>query len=545
MSTSSRTRWFALVFVSLAVALIIVDSTIVNVAIPSIVKDLSVTSTQVQWVQESYTLVFAALLLVFGNLADRFGRRRLLTLGVAVFALSSLLAAFSPSGDLLIGARVIQGIGGAMVLPTTLSIINATFQGKERAIAFAVWGSTIGGMTAVGPLLGGWLTTTYSWRWAFGINIPLGILITVGAVLTVMESRNPGAGRVDWVGAALSVVASATLVFGLIEGRNYGWWGVKKPMEIGSWSWSFSLSPVPFAFALMLVSGIAFIVWGRARNRCGASSMLDFSLFSIRSFRNGNIAAMIVSLGEFGIVLSLPIWLQNVLGYSALQTGLILVALAAGSFLASGFAGAFGNRVAPVLIVRVGIVAEIAGVFGLGVVIGPTTGWGILIPFLFVYGFGVGLATAQLTGVVLKDVPPAKSGQASGTQSTARQIGSALGIAVLGTILFTTASAQLDNSLRDAQIPDANRRQLVTAVVESSGAAISGLEARPATTAAAAAAKEAFSNGTKYSAFAAAGFLVVGLAATLSLGSPSREPATKGEIVPAMVGEEAEGQRKT
>ncbi|MBG0740193.1 DHA2 family efflux MFS transporter permease subunit [Paeniglutamicibacter antarcticus] len=531
-------------FVSLAVALIIVDSTIVNVAIPSIVKDLSVTSTQVQWVQESYTLVFAALLLVFGNLADRFGRRRLLVLGVAVFALSSLLAAFSPSGDLLIGSRVIQGIGGAMVLPTTLSIINATFQGKERAMAFAVWGSTIGGMTAVGPLLGGWLTTAYSWRWAFGINIPLGILITVGALFTVTESKDPGASRVDWVGAALSVVVSATLVFGLIEGRNYGWWTVQKPMEIGRWTWSIDLSPVPFAFALMLVAGIGFIFWGRARSRRGAGSMLDFSLFSIRSFRNGNIAAMIVSLGEFGIVLSLPIWLQNVLGYSALQTGLILVALAAGSFLASGFAGAFGNKVEPVVIVRVGIVAEIAGIFGLGVVIGTSTGWGILIPFLFVYGFGVGLATAQLTGVVLKDVPPAKSGQASGTQSTARQIGSALGIAVLGTILFTTASVQLDNSLRDTQMTDAGRGQLVTAVVESSGAAIAGLQAQPGTGAAAAAAKEAFSNGTKYSAFAAAGFLIAGLAATLSLGGPRRLPAAGADSVPAMVGSEAEGQDK-
>lgn len=411
-------------------------------------------------------------------------------------------------------------------------------------MAFAVWGSTIGGMTAVGPLLGGWLTTTYSWRWAFGINIPLGILITVGAVLTVTESKDPGASRVDWVGAALSVVASTTLVFGLIEGRNYGWWAARKPMEIGSWSWSFDVSPVPFAFALMLVSGIAFILRGRARSRRGAGSMLDFGLFSIRSFRNGNIAAMIVSLGEFGIVLSLPIWLQNVLGYSALQTGLILVSLAAGSFLASGFAGAFGNRVEPVVIVRVGIVAEIAGIFGLGVVIGPSTGWGILIPFLFVYGFGVGLATAQLTGVVLKDVPPAKSGQASGTQSTARQIGSALGIAVLGTILFTTASVQLDNSLRDVQMTDAGRAQLVTAVVESSGAAIAGLEAQPATRASAAAAKEAFSNGTKYSAFAAAGFLFLGLTATLSLGGPPRMLAAGADIIPAMVGKEAERQRK-
>src|SRR6478735_2000056 len=160
----TRRRWAGLVFISIAVSLIIVDSTIVNVAIPSIIDDLGISSTQVQWVQESYTLVFAALLLVFGTLADQWGRRRMLIIGISIFAVASVLAALAPTGELLIFARVIQGIGGAMILPTTLSLINATFRGRERGIAFAVWGSTIGGMAAVGPLLGGWLTTAFSWR---------------------------------------------------------------------------------------------------------------------------------------------------------------------------------------------------------------------------------------------------------------------------------------------------------------------------------------------------------------------------------------------
>ncbi|WP_291053894.1 DHA2 family efflux MFS transporter permease subunit [Herbiconiux sp.] len=519
---SSRTRWIGLVFISIAVALIIVDSTIVNVAIPSIIDDLGISSTQVQWVQESYTLVFAALLLVFGTLADRFGRRRVLMLGVAIFAGASILAALAPTGDLLIGARVIQGVGGAMVLPTTLSIINATFRGRDRAIAFAVWGSTIGGMTAVGPLLGGWLTTYISWRWAFGINIPLGVIIIVGLLIFVRESRATAEGalpqRIDWVGALLSVVTSATLVFGLIQGRTYGWWLTDTPLTIGDWSWPFELSPIPIAFAITILAGIGFVLWGRRRMHRGQSTMLAFDLFRIPSFRNGNLAAMIVSLGEFGIILSLPLWLQNVLGFDALQTGLILVALAVGSFVASGFAGAFGNKIAPVIIVRVGLAAEIVGVAGLGFVIAPDTAWGLLIPFLFVYGFGVGLATAQLTGVVLKDVPIEQSGQGSGTQSTARQIGSALGIAILGTVLFTTASAQLDSRLTDAGVPESTRDQLVGQVVDSSGAAIAGLEADPSMSGVAEDAKIAFSDGTKYSAFAAAGFLAIGFAATLSLG---------------------------
>lgn len=369
-------RWLGLVFISIAVSLIIVDSTIVNVAIPSIVEDLDITSTQVQWVQEAYTLVFAALLLVFGSLADRFGRRRMMLIGVVIFALSSVAAAFTPSGDILILSRLVQGVGGAMILPTTLSLINATFPGKERGIAFAVWGSTIGGMAAVGPLLGGWLTTAFSWRWAFGINVPLGIIIIIiGVLLTVNESRSETRRSIDGVGALLSVITCAALVFGLIEGRALGWWTTTQQLQIGDWAWPFDISIIPFAFLISVLGLIAFVIWGLRRERAGKSTLLAFSLFSIPSFRNGNIAALVVSLGEFGIILSLPLWLQFVIGFDALQTGFILLALAIGSFMASGFAGAFSNRIPAVTIVRVGIVAEIIGVAGLGFVIAPNTAW--------------------------------------------------------------------------------------------------------------------------------------------------------------------------
>ncbi|TDW29659.1 MFS transporter [Cryobacterium psychrophilum] len=523
--TVSTRRWAGLVFISIAVALIIVDSTIVNVSVPSIVRDLDITSTQVQWVQESYTLVFAALLLVFGTLADRYGRRRLLITGISVFAAASVLAALASSGNVLIGSRILQGVGGAMVLPTTLSLINATFRGKERGFAFAIWGSTIGGMVAVGPLLGGWLTTYYSWRWAFGINIPLAVIIIVGVLLCVAESKDAGPPRrLDVVGAALSIIASASLVFGLIEGRSYGWWltNTAHAPVIGTWTWPFALSPIPITGAVTVVSGALFIWWGIRRQRAGKSTLLAFSLFAIPSFRNGNIAAMIVSLGEFGIILSLPLWLQNVLGYNALQTGFVLLALAIGSFFASGVAGAFSQKVTPVTLVQVGIAAEILGVTGLGLAIGSTASWVTIVPFLFVYGIGVGLATAQLTGVVLKDVPVDQSGQGSGTSSTARQIGSALGIAVLGTILFTSVGASLDTRLADQfpGLPESARSQIVDTVVVSAGGAIPGLvEENPEI---GNAARDAFSDGTRYSALAAAGFLVFGLLATLRLSGARR-----------------------
>ncbi|GAA1974759.1 DHA2 family efflux MFS transporter permease subunit [Microbacterium pumilum] len=512
-------RWLGLVFISVAVSLIIVDSTIVNVAIPSIVDDLGITSTQVQWVQEAYTLVFASLLLVFGSLADRFGRRRMLLIGVVIFAVSSVAAAFAPTGDLLIAARLVQGVGGAMVLPSTLSVINATFRGRERSIAFAVWGSTIGGMAALGPLLGGWLTTDFSWRWAFGINVPLGILIIAGVLYAVAESREESYRSIDIVGALLAVIASASLVFALIEGRSYGWWATETAPSVGDWTWPWDVSPIPFALAIAVAATIGFIAWGRYRERRGRSTLIAFSLFAIPSFRNGNVAAMVVSLGEFGIILSLPLWLQFVIGFNALQTGFVLLALAIGSFVASGAAGASSGRIAPVTIVRVGLAAEIVGVAGIGVVVGADTSWGWLVPFLFVYGFGVGLATAQLTGVVLSGVPVRESGQASGTQSTSRQVGSALGIAILGTVLFTSTAAFLTASLDDRGVPAVQRDQVVSSVVDSAGAAIQGLEASPTTAAIADDAKDAFSQGTRLAAFTAAGFLTLGFLATLSLGS--------------------------
>ncbi|MDN3495245.1 DHA2 family efflux MFS transporter permease subunit [Planococcus sp. APC 4015] len=536
MAESSRRRWIGLVFISVAVALIIVDSTIVNVAVPSIVDELGISSTQVQWVQEAYTLVFASLLLLFGSLADRFGRRRLMVVGVVIFALSSVFAGLAPNGDLLILARLVQGVGGAMILPTTLSLINATFRGRERGIAFAVWGSTIGGMAAVGPLLGGWLTTEFSWRWAFGINVPLGIIIVIGVLLTVDESRERSRAPIDFVGAALSIVLFGSLVFGLIEGRTYGWWTLEEAFTIGGLTWPFTLSPVPVAFCITALALVAFVWWGVSRRRRGKSSLIEFSLFGIPSFRNGNIAALVVSLGEFGLILALPLWLQFVLGFDALQTGFLLLALAVGSFVASGFAGAFSGRVRAVTVVRVGIAAEILGVGWAAFIIAPDAAWGWLMPALFVYGFGVGLATAQLTGVILQDVPVELSGQGSGTQSTSRQVGSALGVAILGTVLFTTTGAALAASLDDAGVPTAQRDQIVDSVVDSAGGAIAGLGQNPETAPYLDAAETAFSDGTRAAAFTAAGFLVVGLAATFSLGrgrSDEVDETAASDVTPA------------
>jgi len=517
---AARARWFGLVFIALGVAMIIVDATIVNVAVPSIITDLHITASQAQWVQEAYTLVFAALLLVFGRLSDRFGRRRLFLVGAVVFALASVLAATAGSGSALLAARLVQGVGGAMMLPTSLSLINAGFRGKDRAAAFAIWGSTIGGTAALGPLLGGWLTTDYSWRWAFGINIPLSAAVVVGTLAFVRESRDEAApAGSDLAGALLSVAGVGLVVFGLIEGRTYGWWHALRPFSAGPVHLDTTLSVIPMAFAAGVVCLLGFAAVERARNAAGRVVLLDTSLFRLTSFRNGNIAAGIVSLGEFGLLFALPLWLQNALGYSAFHTGVVLLALAGGSFVASGLGTVLTKARGPLTTVRVGIALELVGVAGVGLVASThTTAWQ-LVPFLFVYGVGVGFATAQLTGVVLAEVPVERSGQGSGTQSTVRQVGSALGIAVLGTVLFTTLGRGLDSRLAAQPGLSAEQRSAaVTAVVTSAGGAIAPLAAEPATHAIAVDAREALSEATRWAAFAAAGFLLLGLAATASLG---------------------------
>jgi EmrB/QacA subfamily drug resistance transporter len=504
--------------IALGVSMIIVDATIVNVAIPAIIHDLGVTSTQAQWIQESYTLIFATLLLMVGRLADRYGRRRLFLTGAVVFVLASLLAAASQSGSELIGARLIQGIGGALMLPSALSLINAGFRGRDRGIAFAIWGATIGGTVALGPLLGGWLTTAFTWRYAFGINLPVGAVVIAGTLLLVAESREDRpSGGIDILGAVCSVLGFAAIIFGLIEGRTYGWWHQQGSISLAGLRWGLWLSPVPIAFAIGILALLGFATLERRRSKKHRPVLLDLSLFSIPSFRNGNIAAAIVSLGELGILFTLPLWFENARGYSAFHTGLALLPLALGSFIASGFGAQIATKRGAAFAVRCGIGGELVGVAALGASLTPEAAWWVTIAPLFVYGMGVGLATAQLTGVVLADVPVAQSGQGSGTQSTTRQLGSALGIAILGTLLFSSLGATLSTHL--PELAPAQRQHVISTVKHSAGGSITGLAADPHASQVATEARRSFTRCTRWTAFTAAGFLAVGLLATTRIRS--------------------------
>ena len=539
-------RWIGLVFISMAISLVIIDGTIVNTIFPAIITDLRLTSTEVQWVQESYVLVFASLLLVWGTIGDRIGRRRLLIIGILIFIAASVWAGFSTDAASMILARIVQGIGGAMVLPTTLSLVNATFQGKERGIAFAIWGSTIGGMVAVGPVLGGWLATDFSWRWAFNINVPLGIIIVIGLLIFAAESKSTlNQGKIDFVGAGISVIMFATLVFGLIEGRTYGWWEVNSANQfaIGDFKWPTSgISVIPISLAIFVISTLLFVLWERKRAAAEKSVILDLDLFHIGSFRNGSIAAGIISMGEFGLLFAIPLWLQNVQGLNAISSGMVLLWLAGGAFLASGVGGALSGKLSPVNAVRIGVALELVAVAGIAFIASTQGGWQAIAPFLAVYGVGVGLATAQLTGVIMTDVPMTKAGQASGSQSTVRQIGSALGIAVLGTVLFTATQASIETRIVDLpalSVLDEQNRQILAEqiskpVSDSAGAAIiaipqfltsQGMPQEVANEVTIAAA-EGFTDGMKATGWAAAFFLLLGLASTINLGGKTKREKT-------------------
>jgi EmrB/QacA subfamily drug resistance transporter len=532
---------------SVGVAMIIVDATIVNVAVPSIARDLALSGTGTEWVNTIYALVFAAFLVTLGRIGDRMGRRRTYVAGVILFLFASALAGFAQSGEELIGARFLQGLGGAAILPATQSILNSNFRGRDRAIAFGIWGSVIGGMAALGPLLGGWLTTNLSWRWAFYVNIPWGLLAIFGTLAWIDESRDENArAGFDPFGFLFITVGLSSFVFALIEGYTYGWTSPSQPFALFGWSWPLaSVSIIPFAFALGLLCLVGFTVVEIRRERAGKFFLFDFALWRYPAFRYGNLAGTIVSLGEFGLLFVLPLFLQAVLGMSAFEVGLLLLALAIGAFFAAPVAAGIARRYGPRRVVTLGMGLEAIGIFLTATLISHDLNVLLMVPPLFVYGLGVGFATAQLTSVVLSEVPAEVSGLASGTNSMMRQVGSALGIAVLGSVLFVSLGMGTANRLAQVPgLPPVAQTAVRQAIEQSAGQALIGLrngQVDPAVASqlgpqvdqrqlavlgkqVATPIEYAFVDAAHLAAYAATGFVLLGLLFSLLL--PKNKPQT-------------------
>jgi EmrB/QacA subfamily drug resistance transporter len=511
---SFKSHWLPLVAVAFGVSLIIMDATVVNVALPVIINDLHLNATQAEWMNAVYSLMFAALLITFGKLGDLYGRRKMFLHGMVIFVLASAAAGLSMSGMQLIGARLLQGVGAAMILPATLSTLNAIYRGRERAIAFAVWGSTIGGMAAIGPLLGGWLTTYYTWRWAFWINIPVGLFVLLLIALYVPETRDEKTPKgLDFPAIALSIVGLGAIVFALIEGQHYGWWR----QDTGA------ISPVPIALAVGLMLMAIFVRYQLSRVKADKVVLVDLRLLGVKSFRYGSLAALIVALGEFGLLFTLPLLLQNALGYSALGTGWLIVSLAVGTFFISGMTPQLTRKFGGRAVVRMGLAFEVFAVAGLAITLSShISGWLVAL-WLFIYGLGVGMATAQLTSVILIDIPVDESGQASGLQSTFRQLGSALGVAILGSLLIGSLGRATTTQLAATSTePVVVQQQTVTLVKQSAGAVIPALQSKPETQVAGDAAAAGMIKASKITTGVASIIIALGLAFTWFLPKPKK-----------------------
>jgi MFS family permease len=395
-------------------------------------------------------------------------------------------------------------------------------------------------MAALGPVIGGWLTTNASWRWAFGVNLPIAIVAIVGTLLTVAETRTEQKSKgFDIGGVVLITLGLAGIVFGLIEGYTYGWWAPSTTFSSdAAWAWwpIATISVVPVALALGAVALVLFALYERARLRAKKTVLIDFTLFDIPTFRYGNIAGSIVSLGEFGVLFAIPLFLAAVQQYSAFETGLCFVPLALGSFVAAPMAPSLTKRYGARRVVTLGMFLEAVGIGAIALLISPSsTGLQLLIPFL-VYGIGVGFATAQLANVTLAEVDIPRAGIASGTNSTTRQIGSALGIAIIGTTLFTLIGEQSRSALEKlpelAAAPPAAINGIVEAMKASAGQALPGIASDPMLAAipglgekVTAALSQAFADAARGAGIVAFIFVCLGLAASLAL--PKEKPLSK------------------
>lgn len=437
---SDPRRWVTLAIAIMSAFIVVLDNTVLNVSIPTMLRDLHTNLPSLEWVITGYALTFAALLIIGGRLGDVYGHRRIFIIGAALFGIGSLLASISTSvGELILGEAIIEGIGASLMLPATLAILSSTFRGRERAAAFAAWGATAGVAAAAGPVVGGFLTTNYSWRWSFRINVIVAPLAMLGAILFMRHATQRGKRvRIDIPGAVLIASGMFLLVFALSEGGIYGWWRPLKTFNVGSaevWSRTRSVSMIPVVFVIAGVLLGAFVWLELAKSRANRDPLFQFSHFRYKTYRYGLITSMVLAMGQLGISFVLPVFLQDGKHLSAQRNGLWM--LPAGLFVIVGaqVAGLLIRRYGTAVIVRVGLAMYATGILLiLRVVSLDITAWSLL-PGLALYGGGIGFAGAQLTNVVLSEIPAESSGVASGANTTTRQVGSALGVSVIGSLL--------------------------------------------------------------------------------------------------------------
>jgi EmrB/QacA subfamily drug resistance transporter len=419
-TVTGMAKWWTLVAVCIATFMLLLDITVVNVALPYIERDLGSSFEDLQWVIDAYTLTLAAFLLIAGSVADRIGRRRVFLVGLAVFTVASALCGLANTPLVLNLARGLQGVGGSMMFATSLALLASAYAGRDRGTAIGIWGATIGGAVAVGPLIGGVLVEAIGWEAIFYVNVPIGAYAIYLTMRRVQESRDPQAGGADWLGTVTFSGGLFLLVFALIRGNSEDWNG--------------TIIACLAASALLLV---AFVVVERRI----ASPMLDLTLFRKPSFGGASIAAFVLSGAMFAMFLYLTLWVQNILGYSALEAGLRFMPITLVSFFVAPISGKFSETIGVRWLLAGGLTAV-----GIGLLlmhgIKPGDDWTVLLAGFLVAGAGIGLTNPALATAAIGVVEPRRSGMASGINSTFRQVGVATGIALWGAIFQHVVSSQ-------------------------------------------------------------------------------------------------------
>ncbi|WP_375484705.1 DHA2 family efflux MFS transporter permease subunit [uncultured Jatrophihabitans sp.] len=420
METTGLKKWLPLVTVCLGTFMLLIDVTIVNVALPDIAGDLKTSFGSLQWVVDAYALSLAALVLGTGSIADKVGHRRAYVAGLALFAAASMVCGVSPNVGALIAARTVQGVGAAAMFATTFALLNSNYSGRDRGTAYGLWGAVSGASAAVGPILGGVLTEGASWRWIFFVNVPASVLAIVLCVVALKDASATVTSRVDVAGMALFTASAASLTYGLIRSNEDGW------AEVGSWAWLVA-APV-FLLAFVLVETRV------------AAPMLDLGLLRNRSFVGVLLAGLVLTLAAFTSFTYVSIWLQSVLGLSPIQAGLTGLPLSIAAFAVSAGIGRFLHGGRTGLIIGGGLLLIGAGGLANAALVHGSASWPELIPGFVLVGFGVGLATPTLGSAAMSAVPVERGGMAAGAVNTARQLGFALGIATLGTVFAARAT---------------------------------------------------------------------------------------------------------
>jgi EmrB/QacA subfamily drug resistance transporter len=419
-------RWWTLGAVCVATFMLLLDITIVNVALPDIQRDLGASFQDLQWVIDAYALTLASFMLTAGSLADRFGRRRLFVLGLALFTVASLLCGLSTSPIALNLSRALQGVGGAAMFATSLALLASAFTGRERGTALGIWGATTGASVAVGPLVGGVLVEHVSWQSIFFVNLPIGVAAIVVSLRTVRETRDPGAARVDWAGLVTFSGALFALVFALVRGNTEGW---------GS-------ATIVGLFVVAAVLLVAFVAVERHQER----PMFDLSLLRKPTFVGASLVAFCLSASMFSMFLYLTLYMQNVLGYSPLEAGLRFLPITLVSFVCAALSGNLTERVPVRFLMGAGL-----GLVGVGLLLmsglDADSGWTALLPGFLLGGAGIGLTNPAIASAAVGVVDPRRTGMASGINSTFRQVGIATGIAALGAVFQSAVAQKITDAL--------------------------------------------------------------------------------------------------